>query len=126
MKTFFQKRKLKILFFITPLYVFSKEIYPPIVSTYHLRIVNRRFVSHIVFESIENKKYLTIILTHGPNYWAYKSNSYRLFYECETSKQCIDKAKQLDQFLQNGYNIAFYIKGDQIQKIIFLDPTKLD
>lgn len=107
--------------FFLPFYLLSKEVYPPLFSTYHLRIINRRFLSHIVFEVIENKKYLTLILTHGPNYWAYKSTSYRLYYECETSSKCLQESEKLDQFLQSGYNLGLYIEGDFIKKIIYLE-----
>lgn len=104
--------------------IFCEEVYPPLSSSFTLRIVNRRFISYVLFETIENKKYITIILTHGPNYWAFKSHSYRLFYECENSKNCLEEAIKIDKFLQTGYNIAFVIEGDFIKKMIFLEKPK--
>jgi hypothetical protein len=106
-----------IFFILLPLF---SAPYPPISSTYQLRIVNRRFISHLVFENINNKMFLTIILTHGPYYHAYKATSYRLFYECSTANNCLKEAKKIDEFLQTGYNIAFVIEGDFIKKIIYL------
>ncbi|GIX41251.1 MAG: hypothetical protein KatS3mg129_0984 [Leptospiraceae bacterium] len=119
MKIFSIKKinKLLLFLFLIPLY---SAPYPPVSSTYQLRIVNRRFISHLVFENIQNRLFLTIILTHGPNYHAYKSNSYRLYYECFTTENCLRQAKEIDNFLKTGYNIAFVIDGDFIKKIIFL------
>jgi hypothetical protein len=94
--------------------------YPPVSSTYQLRITNRRFISHLLFENINNQFFLTIILTHGPNYHAYKSTSYRLYYECSNPKKCLEEAIKIDEFLKTGYNIAFVINGDYIEKIIYL------
>ena len=109
--------KLFLLFFAFQIFAIP---YPPLSSTYQIRITNRRFISHLVFENIHNQFFLTIILTHGPNYHAYKSSSYRLYYECSNPKKCLEEAKKIDEFLQSGYNIAFVINGDYIQKIIYL------
>ncbi len=98
--------------------------YPPISSTYNLRIVNRRFISHILFEKIENKLYLTIILTHGPNYHAFKSTSYRIYYLCKNIEDCLREAIKLDEFLKTGYNIGFVLDGDYVNKILYLSPEE--
>ncbi|MFN3604270.1 MAG: hypothetical protein ACK4UJ_06150 [Leptonema sp. (in: bacteria)] len=105
--------------------ILCEPVYPPLSSSYNLRVVNRRFISHLLFESIENKKFITLILTHGPNYWAYKSSSYRLMYECKSSQECIKEAKKIDNFLQSGYNIALVIEGDFIRKIVYLENQSL-
>ncbi|MCS7204279.1 MAG: hypothetical protein NZ853_01120 [Leptospiraceae bacterium] len=96
----------------------AEEVFPPLSSSYHLRIVNRKYVSYILFENIENVYVLTIILTHGPNYHAFKSDSYRLYYKCGDTATCLAKAKELDEILSSGYNIGFVISGDWIEKII--------
>ncbi len=111
-----------LILFVFILLLINFAPYPPLSSTYNLRIVNRRFVSYIVFENINNKLFLTILLTHGPNYLAFKSNLYRLYYECKDPENCLKEAKKLNSFLQTGYNIAFVIEGDFIKKIIYLEP----
>ncbi len=112
--------KIYILIFIFIFFHFAP--YPPISSTYDLRIVNRRFLSHILFEKIEDKLYLSIILTHGPNYHAFKSTSYRIYFLCQNVEDCLNEAIKLDEFLKTGYNIGFILDGDYIKKILYLNP----
>ncbi len=123
MKIYLIKKIYKFIILFIAIEIFAIP-YPPISSTYHLRITNRRFISHLVFENIHNHFFLIIILTHGPNYHAYKSTSYRLYYECSNPKECLEEAKKINEFLRTGYNIAFVINGDYIQEIIYLPEKK--
>lgn len=123
---YFIKKINKIIILLFILIFLNVAPYPPISSTYNLRIVNRRFISYILFEKIEHNLFLTIILTHGPNYHAFKSTSYRIYYLCENVEVCYLEAKKIDQFLQTGYNIGFVMEGDYVKKIIYLNPEETE
>lgn len=102
---------------------FSHEImakpYPPISSDFDLRIVNRQYVSHIVFEKTEDQRLITIILTNGPIYHAWHSTSYPLHYQCN---DCLKEARKLDQHLKSGWNLGLKLNGSTIEEIVYLMP----
>ncbi len=114
-------------FYIILSFVFSplfSSPYPHLYSDYYIRIVNRRYISYLLFEDIESKLYITFILSHGPNYHAFKSTPYRLYFECFNKKSCLQIMKEIDNFLQTGYNLILYINGDFIKKIEFVVMDK--
>lgn len=96
--------------------------YPPVSSSYELRIVNRQFVSHIVFEQVEAERYLTLIMTNGPVYHAWHSTSYSLQFLCQSAKQCFAEAKHIDQHLKSGWNLGLKLNGSLIEEILYLMP----
>lgn len=98
--------------------------YPPVSSTYELRIVNRQFVSHVVFEQVETEHYLTFILTNGPVYQAWHSTSYPAQFRCSSAKQCLTEAKKINQHLKSGWNLGLRLNGSIIEEVIFLLPPR--
>ena len=93
----------------------------PIRSTFNLRITHRRFISHILFETKETGLTLTILMTNGPPYHAFKSKPYALSYTCENRKQCLGHARKLDAHLRSGQIVVLRIQGSKITKIDYLN-----
>ena len=96
--------------------------YPPNLSQTELRITNRRFVSHILFESIENRNAITFLLSHPPNYNAYKDIPHSLVFFCGLPAQCLHLSQRIDRHLRSGYNLVLTLHGSQIDRIEFLKP----
>ncbi len=100
--------------------LFDSEPYPHPESALDYRVTNRRYVSHIVYETKDLRHFVTVIMTH-PGVWAYRANSHALHYECNNAKSCLDLMRKLDDFLQSGWNIGFRLHGSEIKEIIFLE-----
>lgn len=96
--------------------------YPPLSSSRDLRVINRRFVSTIVFENTDGNNYLTLILTHGPAYWAFKSTPHALHRACPSPAACLVEARRIDTHLRSGWNLALRLDGSWIREIIYLEP----
>ncbi len=102
--------------------LWGQASYPPVSSSFDLLIVNRRFVSHIVFENTDGQNYLTLILTHGPAYHAFHATPHPLHFPCSSPGHCYREAKKLDQHLRSGWNIGLSLSGSTIQEIVYLKP----
>ena len=96
--------------------------YPPGISEFDLRITNRRFVSHILFEVIGNRNAITILLTHGPNYNAFKDVPHSIHFFCGGSTQCLQLSYRIDRHLRSGYNLGLQLQGSRITRLEFLGP----
>jgi hypothetical protein len=92
-------------------------------STLDFRVTNRRYVSHILYELIENTHYVTIITTH-PGVWAFHANSHALHYKCERPAHCNRILRKLDDFLQTGWNIGLHLNGSEIKEIIYFERPR--
>ncbi len=95
------------------------DIYPHPESSLDFRVTNRRYISHIAYESNEFGNFVTIITTH-PGVWAFRANSHALHYACETPQECMRVIRKLNDFLLTGWNIGLRLNGSQIKEIIFL------
>ncbi|MBU42564.1 MAG: hypothetical protein CMN76_05045 [Spirochaetaceae bacterium] len=100
----------------------SAAPYPPGLSEFDLRITNRRFVSHIVFEVIESRNAITLILSHGPNYNAYKAVPHSVHFFCGSGTQCLQLSRRIDRHLRSGYNLGINLQGSRIRRLEFLRP----
>ncbi len=96
--------------------------YPPVLSEQELRITNRRFVSHILFEVIGNQNAITILLSHGPNYNAFKDVPHSIHFFCGNSTQCLQLSHRIDRHLRSGYNLGLKLQGSRITRLEFLGP----
>ena len=96
--------------------------YPPVLSEFDLRITNRRFVSHILFEVIGNRKAITLLLSHGPNYNAYKDVPHSIHFFCGATAQCLQLSRRIDRHLRSGYNLGLHLQGSRITRLEFLNP----
>lgn len=96
--------------------------YPPGISEFDLRITNRRFVSHLLFEHREGRNAITILLSHGPNYNAFHDIPHALHFFCGTAMQCLQTSDRIDTHLRSGYNLGLNLKGSRIVRLEFLHP----
>lgn len=94
---------------------------PVPVQDKNWRITNRKYISNILYEKIEDRHFITLILVH-PRYHAYKADSHFLHYPCNNTKHCLQTMKKLDEFLYTGYNVGFELNGTMIEKIHYLKP----
>ncbi|MCR9143611.1 MAG: hypothetical protein NXI24_15290 [bacterium] len=112
------------LFFIAPVTILSPQaregVYPHPESSLEYRITNRRYISHIAYESNEEGHFVTILTTH-PGVWAFHANSHALHYACEGPRECLRVIRKLNDFLQTGWNIGLRLNGSKIKEIIFFE-----
>lgn len=111
----------KLLIVIPAMFLTLFQAYPPVGSTFTLRVTNRRSVSHILHELRGAKHYLTLITTH-PRHWAFHARSHALYYPCGEPKLCLAEMKKLDRFLKSGYNFSLKLQGSIIKKITYHPP----
>ncbi|MCB1139749.1 MAG: hypothetical protein KDK23_13375 [Leptospiraceae bacterium] len=97
--------------------------YPPALSEFDLRITNRRFVSHILFEVVQNRNAITLLLSHGPNYNAFHDKPHALHFFCGQASQCLEMSRRIDVHLRSGYNLGLKLKGSRIVRLEFLNPN---
>lgn len=102
--------------------VLAENPYPHIHSSYTERVTNRRFIRHIMFEYSESGNMITILATHGPNYHAFHSDLHPLKHPCGAPNQCMETIRELNEFLNTGYNIRLHLQGSTITAIEYLDP----
>lgn len=100
--------------------LFDSEPYPHPESSLDYRVTNRRYVSHIVYETKGLRHFVTVIMTH-PGVWAYHANSHALHHECGDAQSCLGVMRKLDDFLRSGWNIGLRLHGSEIKEIIFLE-----
>lgn len=92
-----------------------------VYSDFNLRITHRRFIQHIVFENIAGEEYLTVLLSHGPNYHAFKDIPHALHFKCISHSKCFFTARKIDEHLQSGQILSLRLKGSEIIKIEYLN-----
>ena len=99
---------------------------PHVRNSMNLRIVHRRVVSHLVHEVRGNVPVVTLILTHGPNYWAFKSNSHALYAPCGAPDNCVRLMKKIDAHLRKGATLGLSLDGSFVRRIIFFgtEPSR--
>ena len=95
---------------------------PHVQSGFFYRVINRKFVSHILYELKGDKHCLVLVTTHGPSYWAVHSRSHPLYYECGSPARCLREIAKVDKYLKSGENMRLKLKGSWIQEIRFLKP----
>ena len=88
-------------------------------SSLSLQIVHRRYVSHIVHELKGGTGVVTLLLTHGPNYWAFKSGSHPLHAICGAPDNCVRLMKKIDAHLRSGHTLGLSLDGSFVRRIIF-------
>lgn len=98
--------------------------YPPLTSSRELRVLGRRFVSQILFENTDGRNFLTLIVSHGPAYWAFKSSPHALHLACPSPADCLAEARRLDAHLRSGWNIGLALEGSWIREIVYLHPPR--
>lgn len=102
----------------------AESPYPPLTSSREFRVLNRRFVSQIRFENTDGQNFLTLVVTHGPAYWAFKSSPHALHLACPSPAGCLAEARRLDTHLRSGWNIGLALEGSWIREIVYLDPPR--
>jgi len=118
-----QKKTISILIIVITTLILSisglsgKDIL--IKSSYTLRVTNRKYISHILYEYRRTRHYITLITTHGPSYHAFYSRSHALYYQCGSPKHCLYEIKKLDDYLKKGYNIGLRLHGSKVIEIIY-------
>lgn len=95
---------------------------PAVRSSFTFRVVHRRYVSHLLTEARGRRLFVTVILTHGPNYWAHKSRSHPLHAACPNSDACLALLKRLDHHLRTGAALGLRLGGSHIHEIIYYQP----
>ncbi|MEQ9366430.1 MAG: hypothetical protein RIF32_19475 [Leptospirales bacterium] len=95
-------------------------VYPHPESSFDFRVTNRRYISHIAYESNEFGHFVTILTTH-PGVRAFHSTSHALHYPCEGPRECLNVIRKLNDFLQTGWNIGLRLNGSKIKEIIFYE-----
>lgn len=99
----------------------AEEVYPHTGSSLFFRVTNRKYISHLVFESIDRQNYITLITTHA-GVWAFQSRSHALHYPCGSATECLAEMRRLNDFLDSGWNIGLRLNGSIITEIIYYDP----
>lgn len=115
---------LLILFTVLTIYnahLSAEEVYPYTGSSFFFRVTNRKYISHLVFESIDRQNYITLITTHA-GVWAFQSRSHALHYPCGSATECLAEMRRLNAFLDSGWNIGLRLNGSIITEIIYYDP----
>lgn len=92
---------------------------PHVKSSWTLRVVNRRYVSHILHERRARKNYVTLLVTHGPNYHAFHSRLHALYKHCGSYRTCFLLLRRLDRHLRAGHNLGLEVHGSQVRRILF-------
>lgn len=110
------------LLFLLPLAVTRGA--PPLRSGFNHRILNRRFVSYILFEVRYGRPCVTILAVHGPNYQAFHAPSAPLHSPCRNRVDCLKKMEKLDRHLRKGLNLGLILEGSWIKKIIYYGPSE--
>lgn len=102
---------------MTAVFLLLLHLHP--FSSWTERITNRRYISHILYEPREGLPALSILTTH-PRQDAFKSDSHRLHYHCQTAELCLNELSRLNQHLRSGHNIHLTLRGSQILRIRYL------
>ncbi len=106
-----------------PVAVFQvPEEHPHVRSSFDLVLVHRRYVSHIVHEVRGGTPVVTLILTHGPNYWAFHARSHALHAPCAASGDCLQLMKRIDSHLRAGSTLGLSLDGSFVKRILFFGP----
>ncbi|MBE7410824.1 MAG: hypothetical protein L6Q54_08490 [Leptospiraceae bacterium] len=86
------------------------------------RIVNRKHISHIILETRPDHYRITLLVSDRFPY-NYKSKSYPLYLKIENEKIAITTAKELDQYLDRGFELSLHLKGSEIISFTYHDPN---
>ena len=82
-------------------------------ASYTYRLVNRKHISHILYESSKKEHFITLLARHrGGHAWYAKSHA--LYYPCPGPRQCMQSLLKLDRFLRTGQNMELSLKGSEI------------
>jgi hypothetical protein len=112
------------LFFALVIAVFSAGTLlsqVPEQSTLYYRVTNRKYISQLLFENIQNQNIITFLMTH-PRHDAFKSVPHHLYYSCGTAGQCIVEMKKIDAHLRSGENLGLALNGTLIVRIDYELP----
>jgi len=97
---------------------------PHVQSSFTHRVLNRRYISRILHEHRRGINYITVLATHGPNYWAYRSRSHPLRYPCGRAADCLREMKKLDVHLRQGRNLGLILSGSRIKRLVYYSSGK--
>ncbi|MCP5497672.1 MAG: hypothetical protein H7A23_24225 [Leptospiraceae bacterium] len=89
------------------------------ISGLFYRILHRKNISHIVIETRPDHYRVTFLVSDRFPY-NYKSKSYPLFIKTLSEKDAYQVAKELDEFLQTGYELKIWLNGSQIMNYQFI------
>lgn len=98
--------------------LFQLQAFPAEQSSYTLRVTNRRYISHILYELRGERHFITLTMTH-PRHWAFHARSHALYYPCRSLPACMKELRKLDTFLKTGSNLSLKLNGSQIREIIY-------
>lgn len=86
-----------------------------------VRILTRKEVSHMVFETKSDHVRLTLIVSERFPY-NFKMMSFPVFFRLEDEKKALDLANQMDKYLDSGKAFTITLNGSEIQSLIWGEP----
>jgi len=92
----------------------QSEPYPHVQSKSDYRVINRRHISHILYEKRGEKESITFLTTH-PAPWNFHADSHPLYYYCK--ENCLSEMKKIDSYLRSGHNLGLKLLGSEILAI---------
>jgi hypothetical protein len=84
------------------------------------RIVNRKQISHIIFENRATEYRISFLVCDRFPY-NYKSKSYAFFIKFNSADERQKRADEFDKHLEEGKEVKFYLNGSEIKKYEFLN-----